>query len=156
MLFTSAQRRVIAVGLSTAMLLVTAACDSTVAVEPSFSGTFVLVSVDGQPLPHLVPVGLTNTETVVLGDTVVFRSDGHGTWTGAAMVRDLASGTETPQPHRLTFRHSYDGDIVTANELDCGPDCLMASTVARFTRRGDALERIASLRDWRYERIGTP
>ena len=123
------------------------ACGSSVSapVSDPVAGTFVLVSVDGQPLPYVTTTRrplLPPIESRLIADTLVFVENGRGAGSSVSINRDLETQEETRVTLVRTFVHQRLDNVVTVDSLDCGSNCAISPRQARYTVNGTGLETV--------------
>lgn len=128
-------------------------CGCDTAAGPSaapIAGTFVLIAVNGQPLPYVSssPSGLI--ESRLFADTLVFAANGTGTGTSTGISRNMNTNIETSMRMVRTFRHSRDGDRVMLDSLRCGENCTLSVDRQFFDVRDNGLNGSVGVR---YERV---
>ncbi len=131
------------------------ACDKFLAPD-QFSGTFALVRIGESSLPAATPSALdqfAGVTTSVAADTLVFRSDGSGTWRTVWQQRTLTGDTVEVVPFELPFKFSIRGEMIIASFLDCESRCDVVFQELAVRTASDGLRRARHPGAWQYERV---
>ena len=117
--------RVRAALLLVALLALAVGCRTT--VEPAQSRVFILMSIDGKPLPAAMPVASSSSVTVLHEELIL---DSHGVATRNTVIQSA-----TPGGDLYTSQYSYTeaGGVLTLGEYICTGS---ASCPHHFTEEG--------------------